>query len=482
MAFMLNLTPTLAQMGTDKLELIDQSSHLTGLFPVGPDRFNVFSVISLFVGLVALGAYANARFLKLPSAVGTMISGIFFALILLGLGDFEIVKIHTVKQLLDLYSSDIVLSLLLGLLLFAGAMQLDSKLVRRHRWSITYAATLGTGISIAITGCFVYWTLQWLNYVTPANWNMQVGWGVAFLFAAVIAPTDPVAVMSILRRLKVKGAIKAYISGESLFNDATSIVVFLLILQFWSKVSPAGGAGTEAAIDPTAAVVAIEFLWIAGGAVLLGLITGSLGAYLVKTTGKKSLTVLLTIGIALGTGGLADALGISNAVAVTIAGIVFGQRRADYIDSKDRPIHEFWKTIDNVVNPLFFALIGLELLVVQWDFQVAVASVVVFPVVICARYASLLIPWFASLGSSKMLKINHAGLVLMTWAGIRGGVSFALALSIPDYITGEYNSSEPIRPDFLLSTFIVVVLSVVIQGLTTEPVAKRLSKQLDHTN
>ena len=150
--------------------------------------------------------------------------------------------------------------------------------------------------------------------------------------------------------------------------------------------------------------------------------------------------------------------------------------------AKDRPIHEFWKTIDNVVNPLFFALIGLELLVVQWDVQVAVASVVVFPVVICARYASLLIPWLASLGSTKTLKINHAGLVLMTWAGIRGGVSFALALSIPDYITSEFNDNSPIRPAFLLSTFIVVVLSVIIQGLTTEPVAKRLSKQLGDPN
>ena len=483
MAFTLDMTLLLAQMGPDKLEILNQGTGLNGLIPDGPDRFNVFSVVSIFVGLVALGAYANARFLKLPSAVGTMLSGIFFALILLALGDFEIVKIRTVKQLLDLYSSDIVLSLLLGVLLFAGAMQLDSKMVRRHRWSITYAATLGTGISIAITGCFVYWTLNWLNYITPENWDMKVGWGVSFLFAAVIAPTDPVAVMSILRRLKVKGAIKAYIAGESLFNDATSIVVFLLILQFWSKgTAGAGAASADTVIDPSAAVVAMEFIWIAGGAVLLGLVTGSLGAYLVKTAKKKSLIVLLTVGIALGTGGLADALGISNAVAVTVAGIVFGQRRADYIDSKDRPIHEFWKTIDNVVNPLFFALIGLELLVVQWDVQVAVASVVVFPVVICARYASLLIPWLASLGSTKMLKINHAGLVLMTWAGIRGGVSFALALSIPDYITSEFNDNSPIRPAFLLSTFIVVVLSVIIQGLTTEPVAKRLSKQLGNPN
>ena len=167
---------------------------------------------------------------------------------------------------------------------------------------------------------------------------------------------------------------------------------------------------------------------------------------------------------------------------MTIAGIMFGQRRADYIESNDRPIHEFWKTIDNVVNPLFFALIGLELLVVQWDVQVAVASVVVFPVVICARYASLLIPWGASLGRRNMLRINHAGLVLMTWAGIRGGVSFALALSIPSYITSEFNEHSPIRPAFLLSTFIVVVLSVVIQGLTTEPVARRLSRQMDHAS
>ena len=472
MTAVLESSMILAQAAPQVSELLDPGSGVQGLLPEGPDRFNVFSVVSIFVGLVALGAYCNARFLKLPSAVGTMLSGIFFALVLLSLGDFELVKIDSVKQLLDVYSSDIVLSLLLGLLLFAGAMQLDSRLVRRHRWSITYAATLGTGISIAITGCFIWLVLTWLNSITPATWHMSITASTAFLFAAVIAPTDPVAVMSILRRLKVKGAIKAYISGESLFNDATSIVVFLLLLQFMTH--PSGGA-EGSGVDPGAVIIALEFLWIAGGAVVLGLLTGYLGAYLVKTTDKKGLTVLLTIGIALGTGGVADALGTSNAVAVTIAGIVFGQRRADYTDSKDRPIHEFWKTIDSVVNPLFFALIGLELLVVQWDVQVAVASVVIFPVVICARYASLLIPWMASLGSKRMLKINHAGLVLMTWAGIRGGVSFALALSLPS----EINGRDEMRPAFLLATFILVVMSVVIQGLTTDLVAKRLSGKLD---
>ncbi|MEE2682208.1 MAG: sodium:proton antiporter [Planctomycetota bacterium] len=480
MAFLLEITPLLAQAATDTAAPADPGSQLTQIIPGAPDRYNVFSLISIFVGLVALGAYANARFLKLPRAVGTMVSGIVFALVLISLGDLELVKISSVKQQLDQYSSDLVLSLLLGLLLFAGAMQLDSKLVRKYRWSITYAATLGTAISIAITACLVYWSMNWLNAVTPHDWNLAVDWGLSFLFAAIIAPTDPVAVMSILRRLKVKGAIKAYISGESLFNDATSIVFFLLILQFWATGNSDGG--TAATVDPSAARIALEFIWIAGGAVLLGLITGYLGAYLVKTTEKKSLTVLLTLGIALGTGGVADALGISNAVAVTIAGIVFGQRRADYIDSMDRPIHEFWKTVDNVVNPLFFALIGLELLVVQWNVQVAVAAVVVFPVVICARYTSLLIPWLARLGRNRMLKINHAGLVLMTWAGIRGGVSFALALSIPPYITYADKNQAPLRPDFLLGTFIVVVLSVVIQGLTTEPIARKLSKRLDPSN
>ncbi|MED6306468.1 MAG: cation:proton antiporter, partial [Planctomycetota bacterium] len=178
--------------------------------------------------------------------------------------------------------------------------------------------------------------------------------------------------------------------------------------------------------------------------------------------------------IALGTGGLADALGMSNAVAVTVAGIVFGQRRADYSGSKDLPIHEFWKSVESVVNPLFFALIGLELLVVKWNLQVAAATAICFPVVIFARYASLLIPWMASLGSERMLKINHTGLMLMTWAGMRGGVSFALALSLPS----EGKDNETLRADFLLATFIIVVMSVVIQGLSIGVVTSRLSKRL----
>ena len=227
----LELASLVAQADPEAVRLIKGDNELSAVLPTGPDRFNVFSIVSLFVGMVALAAYVNARFLKLPSAVGIMIAGLVFALALIALGSVGIVEVDWLKGLLTRYSSDIVLSLLLGLLLFAGAMQLDSKLVRRYRWSITYAATLGTGISILITGFALWGVLNWLDTLTPANWDMSVRLVVALLFAAVIAPTDPVAVMSILRRLKVKGAIKAYISGESLFNDATAIVVFLLLLQ-----------------------------------------------------------------------------------------------------------------------------------------------------------------------------------------------------------------------------------------------------------
>ncbi len=476
----LELASLVSQTDPEAVNLIKGDKELSAVLPTGPDRFNVFSIVSLFVGMVALAAYVNARFLKLPSAVGIMIAGLVFALVLIALGSLGIVEVDWLKGLLTRYSSDIVLSLLLGLLLFAGAMQLDSKLVRRYRWSITYAATLGTGISILITGFALWGVLNWLNTVTPADWDMSVRLVVALLFAAVIAPTDPVAVMSILRRLKVKGAIKAYISGESLFNDATAIVVFLLLLQLIqhdaAMAASAGRLGSEAsgAAGLKLSTITLEFVWIAGGAVLLGLLTGLFGAYLVNTTDKKGLRVLLTIGIALGTGGLADALGMSNAVAVTVAGIVFGQRRADYSGSKDLPIHEFWKSVESVVNPLFFALIGLELLVVKWNLQVAAATAICFPVVIFARYASLLIPWMASLGSERMLKINHTGLMLMTWAGMRGGVSFALALSLPS----EGKDNETLRADFLLATFIIVVMSVVIQGLSIGMVTSRLSKRL----
>jgi CPA1 family monovalent cation:H+ antiporter len=333
-------------------------------------------------------------------------------------------------------------------------MQLDSKLITHHRWSITYAATVGTAISVGLTGLVIWAFLNLVNLFI--GWDFGITIIAAFLFAAIVAPTDSVAVMSIMRRIKLNPPIKAYISGEALFNDATAIVLFLLISQF---------AHNPDSIQPGS--VLLEFLWIAGGAVVLGLCTGFLGAYLVDTTERGTVSVLLTIGIALGTGGLADALGTSNAIAVAVAGLTFVQRRSEYTTKRDAPIHEFWTTIDGIVNPLFFALIGLELLVVSWNLPIIVAAIFCAPAIVIARYASLLLPWLAIRRQSH---VSHAALLLMTWIGIRGGVSFALALSIP--------SESEYRVPAITGTFVVVVLSVLIQGLSVPTMARRLGPAL----
>ena len=422
----------------------------------GNGQFNIFSIISLFVGLVAVGAYVNERFLKLPSAVGTMLAGIVFALILLAIGNLGLVDEPHIADILTKYTSEVVLSLLLGVLLFASAMQLDSKLITQHRWSITYAATLGTAISVGLTGLMIWAFMNLLNLFI--GWDFAITVVGSFLFAAIIAPTDSVAVMSIMRRIKLTPPIRAYISGEALFNDATAIVLFILISQF---------AHNPGSIQP--GNLFLEFFWIAGGAVLLGLCTGFIGAYLVDTTKRGTVSVLLTIGIALGTGGLADALETSNAIAVVVAGLTFVQRRSEYTSKRDAPIHEFWKSIDGIVNPLFFALIGLELLVVNWDISVVVWAIFCLPAIIVARYASLLLPWLA-MRSKNRSYVSHAALMLMTWIGIRGGVSFALALGIP--------SDSIFRVPAITATFVVVVLSVLIQGLSVPAMARRLEPAL----
>ena len=440
------LFSTLAQDAT-----ADAASRTAASSGMDDSHFNIFSIISLFVGLVAIAAYVNERFLKLPSAVGTMLGGIFFALILIVVSRFGIVDEEQIAGLLTKYTSEVVLSLLLGVLLFASAMQLDSKLITSHRWSITYAATLGTAISVGLTGLIIWGFLNLLNLFI--NWDFGITVVGSFLFAAIVAPTDSVAVMSIIKRIKLTPPIKAYISGEALFNDATAIVLFLLISQF---------AHNPDSIQPGGLIA--EFLWISGGAVGLGLVTGIIGAYLVNTTERRKVSVLLTIGIALGTGGIADAIGTSNAIAVAVAGLTFVQRRADHATTKkDSAIHEFWKSIDGIVNPLFFALIGLELLVVNWNLPVVVAAVLCLPAIVLARYASLLLPWLAFKRNNY---VTHSALLLMTWIGIRGGVSFALALSIP--------SDSIYRTPAITGTFVVVVLSVLVQGLSVPKMANRL--------
>ena len=422
----------------------------------GDGHFNILSIISLFVGLVALASYANERFVKLPSAVGTMLAGIFFALILLAVGQFGLVDEGQIAQILTKYTTEFVLSLLLGVLLFATAMQLDTGLITEHRWSITYAATLGTAISIALAGLAIWAFLNLVNIFI--SWDFGITIVAAFLFAAIVAPTDSVAVLSIIQRIKVSNPIRAYISGEALFNDATAIVLFVLILQFAQRPD---------SIQPGNLIA--EFFWIAGAAVALGLGTGFVGAYLVGTTEKGKSAVLITVGIALGTGGLADILHTSNAIAVAVAGLTFAQCRSQHMTKRDGAIHNFWNTIDGIVNPLFFALIGLELLVVEWSLTVVAASLLCLPAILLARYASLLLPWLG-LRQRSSGRISHAALVLMTWIGIRGGVSFALALSIP--------SDSVYRSPAITGTFVVVILSVLIQGLSVPAVAKRLAPSL----
>ena len=385
-----------------------------------------------------------------------MLAGISFALLLILISTLGWADEERISALLTRYTSEVVLSLLLGVLLFATAMQLDSKLITAHRWSITYAATLGTAISIALAGLAIWGFLNLLNlFIT---WDFGITIVGAFLFAAIVAPTDSVAVLSIIKRIKLNHNVRAYISGEALFNDATAIILFVLILQF---------AQNPDSIQPGNLIV--EFFWIAGGAVALGLGTGFLGAYLVDTSDKGKIAVLITVGIALGTGGLADALETSNAIAVAVAGLTFAQCRSQHVTKRDGAIQDFWNTIDGIVNPLFFALIGLELLVVQWNLTVVAAALLCLPAIIIARYASLLFPWLAIRKKSGNA-ISHSALLLMTWIGIRGGVSFALALSIP--------SDSIYRTPAITGAFVVVVLSVLVQGLSVPKVANYLASSM----
>ncbi len=437
------------------------------------NRFNVFSCISLFVGLTAIGVWFNEKILKLPSAVGTMLFGILLAGILIGIGNMGILEEAQMTRFLDRYSSEVVLSFLLGMLLFSGAMQLDTALIKKYRNSIVYAATLGTVLSITMTGTFVWLFMGWMNSITPPTWDYKVTFMGALLFAAIIAPTDPVAIMSLLRRLKLSQAIRAYIAGESLFNDAISIIAFILLLQLVVLGNPFFDGDTATNNVVSGWGLSLDFLWIAGGAILLGLATGRLGVALFTSSGKNGLGILVTIGTALGTGGLADALGVSSAVAVTIAGITFAQLRSERESGSEstRAVGEFWTSIDGVINPLFFALIGLELLVLSWNLQTTLAAILLFPIIIFARYASLSVPWLLRPGKRR---INQPGLLLMTWAGMRGGVSFALALGMPSGTAEQ----ATLRDGFILAVFIIVVMSVLIQGLTMGPVARFLSSRV----
>jgi len=411
-------------------------------------NINLYSVFTLLMVLTAAFSYINFRFIKLPATIGIMLISLLCSMAILAAGKFlpGIMK-HPVSIISSLDFETLLMRIMLSFLLFAGAIHIDVRKLKKEMASVLLFATLGVLISTALIGVAMYFAFQFFSVSIPFIYCL--------IFGALISPTDPIAVLGILKEAKIPDSIETKISGESLFNDGVGVVVFASLLEI-----AAAGSG-----DASFAHSTMLFLKEAGGGIVWGILLGYAGFYLLKSIDNYQVEVLITIALVMGGYLLANRLHISGPLAMVVAGIITGNKGKDFAmsDLTMNYVSKFWELIDVILNALLFLLIGLEMVVLSFHFKTIVIGTTAIVIVLAGRLISVFLP---TLLLSFRGSIERNLVPILTWGGLRGGISVALALSLP---RGE------IRNEIVAITYIVVVFSIIVQGLTIGKLARKLS-------
>jgi len=404
-----------------------------------------FNFIAGLLVLTALFGYINERFFKLPTPIALMSCSLFFSLLLIILGKVGIPFDASARVLLQRFDfSTFLLHGMLSFLLFAGAVRADMNDLLTQKFIVTLLATLGVVLSTAIVGLLSQWLLNVLGFDTPLIYCL--------LFGALISPTDPVAVQSLLKSMKLPKSVHTKIMGESLFNDGVAVVLFLTLL---------GTAVSKA--EPNAATLSTLLLREIVGGALLGAMCGALAYRMLRLVESAQVAIFITLALVSGSYALADSWHLSGPIAVVIAGLLIGNRlKLSY--RVRAPLDEFWELLDELLNALLFIVIGLEVLVMPFEWHYLTTGVLLVPVVLAARYFSAGIP---VLLLAPFRNFTPNVVTLLTWGGLRGGISVAMALSLPP---------DPQRELIVAVTYVVVVFSVLVQGLTLGKAMKWTSR------
>ena len=398
------------------------------------DAFTVFQLAALFVGLVAVVGVVNQRTLRLPPGVAMLLAGLIGALTIRLAATSLVGAGQVVRAVAQVDFRATVLGYMLAFLLFAGAMHVDFGEMRRQRFTIFSLATAGVLVSTLIVGFGVYAISQGLGLALPLPY--------AFVFAALISATDPVAVLATVRRGGLSARLTAVLQGEALFNDGVAIVVFT------AAVALAAGSGAP---DPLRALMAVGAS--ATGGLVIGLAGGWAARLGLKRLDDAAIEVAVTLACAMGVYGLANALDVSGAIAAVAAGLIVGD------DSRSRrQTRGFWLLVDELLNALLFLILGLQLLVLPFELRQAWLWAAAVPLVLAARWLVVL-PWGAYF---RLREAERGAALILTWGGLRGALSLALALSLPFGLQ---------RDAVIGLTYAVVIFSVAVQGLTFRPLA-----------
>lgn len=411
---------------------------------------DILNTIATLLTLSAVFSYLNYRFIKLPTAIGIMLISLVLSLLLLvsgKLGFFDISgQARALIAGIDFHTT--LINGMLSFLLFAGALHIHLNELSKQKWVIFTLATVGV-----ISSTFIIGAISWVILNALA---LNISFIYCLLFGALISPTDPIAVLGILKTVGVPKSLEIKIAGESLFNDGVAVVVFLVLLGIATGQS-------EASVSSIGLLFAQEAI---GGAVY-GFIIGGLCFYMLRSVNNYQVEVLLTLALVMGGYAFATTLHVSGPIAMVVAGLLIGNHGRGLAMSKSTREHldSFWELIDEILNAVLFLLIGLEVLVLVYHIEYFLAALAIIPVVLLSRFISVGVP----IQIMKNIREFSPGVVrLMTWGGLRGGISVALALSLPQGIEREV---------ILAVTYALVIFSVLVQGLTLGSLAKQVQKE-----
>lgn len=405
------------------------------------------SAVSVFI------AFANQYLLRLQTTIAITTGSVAMSLLLMALikfgGNDLAASISEAFQGLNF--NLLLLKGMLGFLLFAGALEIDLHLLRQQRWEITIMALFSTLLSTVLIGYASFWVLGLLGWNLPLIYCM--------LFGALISPTDPIAVLAIIKKMNAPEKISVQVEGESLFNDGVGLVVFTTIFAL-------AFSGAE----PTFSGVAELFLVDAVGGIVFGAVLAFLAHWCICRSNDSSIELLITLCIPSAGYALANVIDVSGPLAMVVSGIVIGNitRTVGFSEHSQFTLSHFWHTVDAFLNALLFLLIGLMLVILPVSWTEIGLGLVMIPLVLLARFASVAVPY---IGFKRFRTYDAHAIKILTWGGLRGGLALAMAASIPKEVL--FVNGVDYHTLLLMMTYVVVIFSIVVQGSTIAPLIKR---------